>query len=237
MQRTAPVRAALARYGVSAAALLLLLAAPAWARFPTPFAEAASAAPIIIRARVQAVTPREDGTAAIELTIVRTFVRSFAARHVAHSELLPGMVVTLPARPEKFQKDHEYLVLLSETGSLFSVTNRCGSSVSQEVVFGTVPHFDCPGQLLWTLPEVETRLTQRSVCPEQPSFTFSGPANSLSGRPEVLSLEEFDIRELKPLLILGSLGFGLSLAAAGILALHRRRRSSALVSVSSGLAA
>lgn len=227
-----PLGAALARYGIGAAALLMLLATPAWARFSTTFAEAASAAPIIVRARVQAILPHEDGGAEIQLEIHRTFVRSFAARHLAHTELLPGMTFTLPADPERFRPNHEYLILLSSTGAPFSVRNRCGSTFSKEVVLGTVPNFTCPGQILWTLPEVEARLTQRSVCPEQRYRTFDLPENSLSGKPEVLSLEGFEICEHHPVIIVGWLWLGISLSIAAILLLRRRRRASALVPVS-----
>ncbi len=227
----APIAAALTRYGIGAAVLLLLLATPAWARFSTTFAEAASAAPIIVRARVQSVAPNADG-GEVQLKIVRTFVRSFAARHLAHTELLPGMALTLPADARKFSPNHEYLILLSATGAPFSVQNRCGAALSQEVVFGTVPNFSCPGQILWTLPEVEARLTQRSVCPEQRYTTFTVPENSLLGRPEVLSQEEFEDHAFQPVIILSSLWFGISLTVTAILILRRRRRAAALVPMS-----
>lgn len=227
--------AALARYGVSVAVLVMLLATPAWARFPTRFSEAASAAPIIIRARVQSATPNGAAGAQVQVRILRTFVRSFAARHLAHNELLPGTIITLPADEGRFRKGQEYLILLSDTGALLRIRNHCGMSPSVEVVFGTVPHFGCADRALWTLPEVEARLTQHYVCPEQRIWTFSEPGNSLSGKPEVLSLEGFELYELRPLIIPGTLLLGTALAVAAFLRLRRRAR--AVVSVPSGAAA
>ena len=228
----APIGAVLTRYGIGAAVLLLLLAAPAWASPSTTFAEAASAAPIIVRARVQSVAPHADDGGAIQLKIIRTFVRSFAARHLAHTEFLPGMGITLAANSGKFSPNHEYLILISATGAPLSVSNPSGAARSPEVVLGTVPHFGCPGQILWTLPEVEARLTHRSVCPEGRDTTLTTPESSLSGRPEVLSPEEMEDCAFQPVIFLSSIWFGISLAVAAILILRRRRRASALVPMS-----
>ena len=212
------------RCALFAVLLVLSTATPAFARFATTFAESASAAPIIIRARVQAITVNdEEGVADFQLKVVRTFVRSFAARHLAHNELFPGQVITLSAHPEEFQKGDEYLILLTEKGSLFRVRNHCGTIAKQKVVLWTVPDFRCPGSLLWTLSDVEARLTQPAVCPEQSYRTFSEPENSLSGTPEVLSLEEFDLREVHPLTLLGALWLGVALGAATVLLLRQQR--------------
>lgn len=225
LRRTAlqPLRA-VAGYAAGAAVLAMALATPAWARFPTAFSEAASAAPIIIRGRVESVATREDGGAQMQVKVIRTFIRSFAARHFAHSELLPGQVITLPGHPDHYRKGREYLLLLSESGARFEVRNHCGTDSSLEVVLGTVPDFDCADRMLWTLPEVEGRLTQRSVCPERRYSTFSEPGNSLLGRPEVLTTESFDPHAFHPFMLLGVLWTGVALVAASVLIARQRRR-------------
>lgn len=213
-------------FGALAALLLALLPTPAAARYPTPFAEAASAAPIIIRARVEAIAKNDQDSADFQVKIVRTFVRSFAARHRAHTDLYPGQLITLSGSPQQYQKGHEYLILLSGESSHFSVENSCGTISSQEVILGLVPGFSCPARLPWTVSEVEARLTQPSVCPEQGYSTYSEPRRGLSGPPEVLTLEESRPRGRR-LPLLGTLWLGLALGAVTFVFLRQRRLAEA----------
>jgi hypothetical protein len=211
---------------------MMLLAPPVFARFATTFAEAASAAPIIIRTRVQAKERGPDGVLYCKMKIIRTIVRAFAARHIAHTELYPGKTVSQPCGTT-FRLGLEYLILLAETRYEFSVKNHCGTIAIEQVMLGTVPHFQCGDRFLWTLPEVEKRLTQPSVCPEQRWTTFSEPPNSFSGTPDILSLDEFDLRERHPLYGVGALGLVIALALVGARHRQHRRLTSTPLSITS----
>lgn len=209
--------------GTWAAILLLLMTMPAFARFHTPFAEAASAAPIIIRARVEAIATNDAESASFQLKVLRTFVRSFAARQTAHNDLYPGKVITLVDSPTRYQMGHEYLILLSEKDTRFRAPNSCGSVASQEIILGLVPGFPCPARLLWTASEVEARLVQPSVCPEQGYSTLDRRSDPF-GPPEVLTLDEAGPRG-HSLALLGTLWLGLSLASVTFVILRQRRRA------------
>lgn len=170
----------------------------------------------------------EHGSAEFQMKVIRTFVRSFAARHKAHTDLYPGQVITLVDSPREYQKGHEYLILVSEKDSRFRIQNSCGSSSSEEIFLGLVPGFKCPARLLWTVSDVEARLMQPSVCPEQ-GYQTSDPPKGPFGPPEVLTLEDLGPHE-RPRPSLGALWLGIALASITFVFV-RQRRLAKLVSI------
>lgn len=123
---------------LSAALLTTATAAPAWARFATPFQTVASEAPLVVRARVVAKIPSQqpndnegmDVRLDVERMLVGPSVRPTVTLHMRHEQTYP-----------RFKEGSVYLLTLQTPDALYYDRNHCGTQNSLEVVGDKVPGF------------------------------------------------------------------------------------------------